>query len=516
MKTLNFFGISLITVCLLSAILVLISCSRYGIGVSPDSVDYISTARNILNGQGMRIYNGEYYVYQPPLYPGLLAITALILKSDPLNVATYLNVVFAGLILFISGLYFKSFFSDQKKIYYFFGVLIVAISKPMVDIFAIAWTELPFILFLVLFLISVFKYLKVSNVLTLFYISITAGLAFLTRYIGMAVILTGIVGILFLSKQILKKKIFHLGVFLTLSTLPIAFWLIRNWKVTGTFVGERYPSFYSFQEIGYDFFNTIISWYLPDSIAQHRIGLALFAVVIGLVVGLSVKTLSDFMNEFRVYLSNYIIPSLIFIGFYIGSILFSSRSIAMDRIDTRLLSPLSIPLTLLLLIFLDIISRGFGNKFNLKSANRMGSIVLIMLIFMLCISTINITESRIKIGAGGYNNSLWHDSDIVQALEKSEIDSIYPLYSNLPDALYFFSGLAAKTIPEKYPYQSNEVLKNIDDLVDTWPPEDHAYLIWFENWSPSYKFSIQELFMAIPMEKIRQFDDGAIYKITKS
>jgi hypothetical protein len=50
----------------------LIAMSRNGAGISPDSVIYISTARNIANGRGFVTYVDAPLVLQPPSYPAIL------------------------------------------------------------------------------------------------------------------------------------------------------------------------------------------------------------------------------------------------------------------------------------------------------------------------------------------------------------------------------------------------------------------------------------------------------------
>jgi len=60
---------------------IILLTSRFGVGVLPDSVYYISVARHIADGTG---YDGYYFVLQPPLYPLLLAAIEKIFFIDPL------------------------------------------------------------------------------------------------------------------------------------------------------------------------------------------------------------------------------------------------------------------------------------------------------------------------------------------------------------------------------------------------------------------------------------------------
>ncbi|NIP42487.1 MAG: hypothetical protein GWO30_06835 [Gammaproteobacteria bacterium] len=58
---------------ILGAALIIYPTYHYGIGLSPDSVGYISTARSLISGKGFFQYDGQPFFLQPPLYPIILA-----------------------------------------------------------------------------------------------------------------------------------------------------------------------------------------------------------------------------------------------------------------------------------------------------------------------------------------------------------------------------------------------------------------------------------------------------------
>ena len=55
--------------------LALFATSR-GIGLSPDSISYISAGRSLASGGGLRVWHGAPLTDWPPLYPALLALLA--------------------------------------------------------------------------------------------------------------------------------------------------------------------------------------------------------------------------------------------------------------------------------------------------------------------------------------------------------------------------------------------------------------------------------------------------------
>ena len=74
------------------AILVYLSNVNYGSALTSDSIGYIGLARNLIEGIGFLNYNGEYFVYQPPLYSMLLALIGKFIGNDPLQLADRLSL----------------------------------------------------------------------------------------------------------------------------------------------------------------------------------------------------------------------------------------------------------------------------------------------------------------------------------------------------------------------------------------------------------------------------------------
>src|SRR4030042_2258182 len=110
--------------------LIIIATSKYGPGVSEDSVAYIAAARNMINGNGLSILldsegnqlniflplrDGELYnVFPwPPLFPLVISIFGF-LKFDLIESARWANAVLFGaniaLILLIIRKYTRSLF----------------------------------------------------------------------------------------------------------------------------------------------------------------------------------------------------------------------------------------------------------------------------------------------------------------------------------------------------------------------------------------------------------------------
>ncbi|MCS6771671.1 MAG: hypothetical protein NZ740_06550 [Kiritimatiellae bacterium] len=89
--------------CVGYALLVFLTLHNCGVGLSPDSANYIAAARHLNMGDGCRSYDGLPLTVQPPLYPLLLALPQMIAGIDPLNALPFLNAVLAAGILALTA-----------------------------------------------------------------------------------------------------------------------------------------------------------------------------------------------------------------------------------------------------------------------------------------------------------------------------------------------------------------------------------------------------------------------------
>lgn len=86
---------------ILGTTLVLVATSTYGAGLSPDSVGYISAARQISEGNGYVDRYGQDLAVWPPLYPAALSIMDLFFSVDllvphPINKAVFRQLCARG------------------------------------------------------------------------------------------------------------------------------------------------------------------------------------------------------------------------------------------------------------------------------------------------------------------------------------------------------------------------------------------------------------------------------------
>ena len=160
----------------------------YGAALGWDSINYISVAHNLTSGNGFITFTDGVYINHPPLYPMLLALGSLF-HLDHRSVANLIGPSAFGLTALISGIWMRRYIESRSI--FIFGCLAIMLSLPLTGIAATALSEMPFICFTMLSLIFYMKWSSETDRQSLLFMAgIFCAFAFLTRYIGIALVVT--------------------------------------------------------------------------------------------------------------------------------------------------------------------------------------------------------------------------------------------------------------------------------------------------------------------------------------
>lgn len=230
------FALLLAGAALLSAALTLAHQVNYGPGLQWDSVEYISIARSLRDGEGFtRFFGGTLRAF-PPLYPLLLTAASLGV-FDPHAVAGPLNAAIMGLTVVIVGAWLRRRLESQLLAAW--GVLAVALSPPLLWMASWAMSETTFILLAALALLSIAAYLDSPRRSRLLAAAALAALASLTSYLGVTVIAVGIAMLLFRRRATPAQRAPAAAVYALIAAAPAALWTLRTYLLTGAPTGDR-------------------------------------------------------------------------------------------------------------------------------------------------------------------------------------------------------------------------------------------------------------------------------------
>jgi hypothetical protein len=493
----------------------LVFATRWGIGISPDSATYIGAARSFLEGKGLIVPFGKPapMTHYPPLFPLVLSIAGLF-GATLEDGARWLNVLLFGANILLVGWMIQR---DRPGAFWLslFGSLLMLTSIDVLAIHMWAQTEPLFIFFGLLGLGLLAEYFKKPAG---FFLAASAGataMAFLTRYVGIALVAAGIAGILLLSGEAFRKRVRDAAIFFVLSLFPITLWLIRNSIVSpGLANRQMVVHMITLAKIKVGLI-TISTWILPAKFSGVAGGIFLAAACTGLF-GLSailfIKERRSKTEGGRWNISAAGIPSLmvLFIFFY-AALLFVSMSFfdAHTALNSRILAPVYVALVMLILCVLNRILSSAGQS-------RMAHIVsatLGMIVLVLYVSRGAGWINHVHDSGLGYNSPRWQRSELMRYIRTIPPQS--PIFSNAPDALYMMTGRRTLWIPAKVDPGTREISDDYEFELNRMKEQllqKNGEVVYLKTirwrW---YLPSQEELQKQLPLRVIWESTDGTVY-----
>jgi 4-amino-4-deoxy-L-arabinose transferase-like glycosyltransferase len=493
--------------------LLFLGTGLYGPGVSPDSVTYLSVARSLAAGGALVHYGGAPLVDHPPLYPILLA-PLVRLGADPVQAARWFTLVVTALTVLLTAALLAR--RTQSTALLAAGVFLTAVARPLFSTGIYALSESLFLLLTCLFLLLADRHAARPRGATLLLLALTAALATLTRYVGVAVIATG--GVLFLFQQgapwavRLRQTLLYGAVAIG----PFALLLLYNLRVADSLMGERTASRGGVLAALEQTWRTLRLWVLDmESLRDApEILRELPALLLGTTQAAagtpSPPAAPSVVGNGHPARPPWPLPApaAIFTTLYLGLVLVSSALVQYDPLGDRLLAPLFVPLLVLAIGALD----GWVRRAQPQRGRHVLAVgLLLALLVPATVGTVVRAAKAADEGAGGYQRRSWHESPILDALRKDR--PVGPVYTNAPDALFFFLGRTGEMSPRRAAGSWDEPAPVLDELAGMWPPEEEALLIWFDRQQRSYLFTADELATIADIEPLVTFEDGALYSV---
>ena len=482
---------------LIGFIIIYLYTKHSGIGVSPDSVVYLSTAKNLYEKGIPLDYSNQYMVIFPLFYPAFLRFMMSILSMDAISFAPILNACLFAALIFICGWMIERF---NLRFRWYKPILLscIVVSPCLIEIYSMIWSETIFLILLLFFIISLSRYLQQTSWKNLIIITIIVSLACVTRYIGVAMIACAGIIILFSYANTNRKKWAHLLVFAFGSTSLLAINLIYNHLHSGTLTGTRLKGSTSLFK-NMEYFGMVLCNWLPLPENSHTLALL---ITLCLLILFSILILKRFIQKDHFH--SYENISMVFFVIYASFMILTATISSYEVFTSRLLSAGFIPL------FFgggSLITQAIGSNISLQKRRWITVITLLLFTSFQLKQVKSDFENYDGIkdaGIPGYTEDSWaKDSEIVHFLKANKpiFKPGYTLYSNLDDAMYYFSGLPSIHLPHHV--LEAEKQKFISDKK--------CYLIWFDDDSNANLLNLEESLKLKPMRLLQKFSNGAIY-----
>lgn len=443
----------LLILALLGAIL-LLTATRHGVGLSPDSVVYVAAARNLSQGAGLTLPFGNEIngplAHHAPLYPTLLAVVGQ-LSGDPLPAARGVQaLLFAANILLVAWLVAQ--ITPGGLVWPFLAAFFVLISPPLFSLHTMAWTEALFLFLSFSGLAGLAAFLQRPTWPRLLLTAVLLSLALLTRYAGLAVIGTAVFAILLLPAWSWRRRFAYALIFAALALFPFLLWMLNSQDSGGAIRSLN------FHPVGLSHFqqglNSVAGWFLiPDSWPT--------LLKAGLLILLFLALAAAFYLDQRRQTASLrslndrpplLLVLLLFATFYPLFLLLSiSFFDANTPLDDRILAPLIITLIILCTYAASLAWRATRRPwFSLAP--------LLVLAFLLASGQMVRSADWWRSGYDqgiGFNSLAWQHSPLIENARQLAVGTL--LYANAPEPLNLHTGRPVLRLPRKFESVSQQV-----------------------------------------------------------
>ncbi len=496
----------LVALSAISGMLLLAHATQHGIGVAPDSVSYLEAARNLAAGRGITTAEGDGAELRPltrcpPLYPAALAAIAQ-LGPDSLDAARWLNLVLLGAnVVLVSVLVARC--APGAHWLPVVGAVLMASSPEIAMLHGTALSEPLFLLLGFSGLLFLSLQLETPNGLRLLATSLLIAAASLTRYVGGALIATGIFAILLAPNARPHRRVKDAAVLAAIATLPIAIWALGNRLGGASATGRSF----AFHPIGADALELAVGS-VGEWLLARRVGAAPAWL---LAAGLLLCTL-HWLASGAARAAGAALPRILalFVVAYLFLLLASICFFdAATPLNGRILSPV--------LVAMLVLALG-GVRARIRAGRSSIPVILaasLALIFSIGYAreSSQWARERAAVGGAGFGSLGWRSSETMRRV--AELPANARIYSNGRDAIFLLTGRPTRWIPAPVDAETRQprpgYAPELEEIRAALRAEDVS-LVWFDliSWR-WYLPSLPELFQRLPIRRESRLRDGEIW-----
>ncbi len=408
------------------------SISRYGLGVSTDSVHLLFGGMNLWAGKGLISYDGGFLKLWPPLYPVLLAAVHGVFDLPMLSAANVLQgAAFVGVSACLTVLFVQIF--RGNFLLAIAATVLSDVGAVVLISFNTAGSDYLQLFLIMLSVVLTGEYVDSQSPRAFLGMAAVALLAMMNRYLGVAVLATGVLAILTATRGAIWQRVWRAIILMT-TALPAAIWL----AITSQLYARR-PAISFSENFGW-FSRSILGWFVEPTDTKHQVNQAvlwLWIIIFGIVVlvfilGRRARTAKAMENRDAWGSSPgeaYLLALLLFGACY-ALVLFGSASVAyFNKLGGRFLLPIYVPLVVLPVVASDLMIRqassAHSKRMRLAISSGCYAALGALVLLLLEVTMPLVLQSHAEGAAGGenaFNTKTWREnpSDGVLAQPRSE------------------------------------------------------------------------------------------------
>ncbi len=530
--------------CALIGCWILAVSMRLGPGIGGDATIYITTARNLIDGRGLGLYNplGEFRLlpYFPPFYPLTLALAGS-MGLEIVVFAQVLNLICFGLTIFIISGCLSAVLRNWLP--GMLAGLLLAGSPILIPAYSWAMSEPLCFLLMVAGFLFLARWYEGPKTLWLVLSAALCGLSFLTRYSSAACIMTACLILFFFQKRSFGRRFLDTLLYGLVAVIPMGIWMIVDLRMTQTVASRSLLQGSGLFGESLRFFGQLKSifalWFLPDSWLQNdrfsvvappllTLTVFLFALICLVRVIAAARKEPDQQSAGREALLR--IFSIFFFAYILIVWLVSVLTFPPITIGARMLIPAYLSLIVLAVVHATPVlnpdkmkQAGSGNRLRRPAVNIAFALLFAFAGFQ------GLRGSRIArqnaIDGLGYNALAWQESQTVRYL-REELPQDQLLITNEETALLFLLNRTSWPMKEIYANQPDTLFYAYrDSVADTTDKgrlafqDGRALLVVFDT----FEDQMRDIYGEDTEARIRALlngldivfdgDDGAIYRV---
>ena len=483
----------------IASALVVVIATRWGAGVAPDSVAYLSAAESIAAGRGAMEITAEGWrplTHFPPLYPLVLA-AGVPMGVSPVIAARVLNaLLLPSFILLAAFIAFRG--SERSFAAAILAAVLLLASRDAIATWCMAWSEPLFLLLLFAFFAMFARSLERDDTRLLVAAAFVAAACVLVRHVGIAVVGTGAIAILLWGGGSMRRRFGKTALFTAVAIVPIVLWFLRNAAVSGSATSAP-PAFHPLPFGAY--YNGAENLWLFltrgwDRVDWNRIPrnlqvlAAAFVLLFFLAAGLWERRRGAIVAPLLA----------LFVIVYLATFSAAGAALYILVFDDRLLLPVTLTGAVLVVMLLIRWTAG-------KRLARTIIVTLIAVHALLGALAVRSFVAQARADGLGYNSRSWRRSPLIARVAR--LPRTVSLCTNADDAVWFLTRRHAATLPAKRspmmpvanPIYSEELQRGCGDVV-----------AWFSTvpWR-DYLPTREELLASPALQEIAREKDGSLF-----
>ena len=496
--------------------LLFVATSRYGAGIGPDSVVYLSAAENLLRGLGFTAlsWTGEMgpMTRFPPLFPALLSAAGA-LGLPPEAAARWLNVLVFGANITLAGVLVEKCTASARLAA--LTALLMLLSVDMLHVHSMIMTEGIFIFFTLLTVFYSVEHYKNSRPISLAAAAGAAALAVLTRYSGVALVAASAAGLVFLGRQPrVRTRLANAAVFSAVSLLPLLLWILRNLRVAGN-AADRPMVFHPVAPHKYaDAVFIFAGWLAPVNVsAAAGIIVLLSEAAAVLVLGrlllqsgaLGARSAPPYHAKVPQLLSFY---ALSYAALVLAAITFFDAGVQLRIRTLSLIYPVCL---------IAGVSLGWRWCYPIKNTGTFKAVAAVLAAVLAGYYLFSAAVWTADVYANGqrYNGREWRQSELMDTVRDLPPETL--IYTNGPDVIRTLTGRRTRRLPAKAKLQtglaSGAYLSEIAGMQEELG-KNGGVIVYFDRITTRWYLPSQaELKKQLQLNLLKQTADGSVYTL---